>query len=152
MWETEWLFFFNSNKKSPFSSSLIQPVIDSEKLSSLYMFLEVLSKYLPVRQEVKNFVVSLREWPIRMGLTSITSETLQEKVEELEHLYRPFDGTPEEFIGCRGSQPHLRGYPCSLWTTFHTMMTNAALQGDPAMTFRGKSILADSSIHPLLSV
>ena len=23
---------------------------------------------------------------------------------------------------CTGSQPHLRGYPCSLWTLFHTLM------------------------------
>lgn len=57
-----------------------QPVIDSDKLSALYMYLEVLSKYLPVRQEIKDFVVSLREWPIKMGLTSITMENLREKV------------------------------------------------------------------------
>ena len=64
--------------------SLAQPVIDSDKLSTLYMYLEVLSKYLPVRQEVRDFIVSLREWPIKMGLTSIDSDSLQDKVRSIE--------------------------------------------------------------------
>lgn len=33
----------------------------------------------------------------------------------------------KEWIGCRGSLPHLRGYPCSLWTTFHALTVNYAL-------------------------
>ena len=68
-----------------FFPSLAQPVIDSDKLSTLYMYLEVLSKYLPIRQEVRDFIVSLREWPIKMGLTSIDSDSLQDKVRSIEN-------------------------------------------------------------------
>jgi len=57
-----------------------QAVIASDKLSTLYMFLEVVAKYLPLRQPIKDFVVSLREWPVRMGLSSITSDAYKEKV------------------------------------------------------------------------
>ena len=29
-------------------------------------------------------------------------------------------------IGCMGSEPKYRGYPCSLWQLFHTITVNAA--------------------------
>ena len=29
-------------------------------------------------------------------------------------------------IGCKGTEPKYRGYPCSLWQLFHTITVNAA--------------------------
>lgn len=34
------------------------------------------------------------------------------------------------WVGCRGSEPHFRGYPCGLWTVFHLLTVQAA-QGGP---------------------
>ncbi|OXB61189.1 hypothetical protein ASZ78_007175 [Callipepla squamata] len=34
------------------------------------------------------------------------------------------------WVGCRGSEPHFRGYPCGLWTVFH-LLTIQAAQGGP---------------------
>jgi len=31
----------------------------------------------------------------------------------------------DEYFGCRGSLPHLRGYTCALWQTFHALLVNA---------------------------
>lgn len=33
---------------------------------------------------------------------------------------------------CQGSQAHLRGYPCGLWTLFHTLTAVATISGDDA--------------------
>ncbi len=33
-----------------------------------------------------------------------------------------------KWTGCEGSSPKYRGYPCSMWTLFHTLTVNAALQ------------------------
>ncbi|KAM7535388.1 hypothetical protein Aperf_G00000095934 [Anoplocephala perfoliata] len=33
-------------------------------------------------------------------------------------------------IACRGSKPHLRGYPCGLWIMFHSMTVNRLLKGE----------------------
>ena len=41
-------------------------------------------------------------------------------------------------IGCKGSQPHHRGYPCGLWTLFHTITVNAA-KDDNMNLFNGLS-------------
>lgn len=30
-----------------------------------------------------------------------------------------------EWVGCAGSQARYRGYPCGLWTTFHTLTVGA---------------------------
>jgi hypothetical protein len=49
-------------------------------------------------------------------------------VTSLSRLYRPFEPTPDDYRGCQGSSPHLRGYPCSLWTLFHSLTVNAAIE------------------------
>ena len=38
-----------------------------------------------------------------------------------------------EWVGCRGSRPQFRGYPCSLWQLFHSLTVGAMLrdQDDP---------------------
>jgi thiol oxidase len=41
-------------------------------------------------------------------------------------------------IGCNGSEPHHRGYPCGLWTLFHTITVNAA-KDDNMNLFNGLS-------------
>jgi thiol oxidase len=55
--------------------------------------------------------------------------------------------TPYNWEGCKGSQPHLRGYPCGLWKLFHTLMVNAAIQGDPSMALGGASSVAKTMVN-----
>ena len=50
------------------------------------------------------------------------------QVASLSEMYQPFEATPDDYVACLGSEPQLRGYPCSLWTTFHTMTVNAAVK------------------------
>lgn len=33
------------------------------------------------------------------------------------------------WVGCQGSEPHFRGYPCGLWTVFHLLTVQAAQSG-----------------------
>ena len=59
---------------------------------------------------------------------------------ELVRIYKPFEGTPKDWKACQGSNPKYRGYPCSLWTLFHTLTVNAAIKGDPSMQYGCESI------------
>ncbi|MEQ2170353.1 Sulfhydryl oxidase 2, partial [Goodea atripinnis] len=53
-----------------------------------------------------------------------------------------FLGAELRWVGCQGSRPGLRGYPCSLWTLFHvltvqhdatpTVLDNTGLEGKAA--------------------
>ena len=45
-----------------------------------------------------------------------------------------------DYIGCKGSEPHHRGYPCGLWKLFHAISANAA-KDDSMNPFNGLSSL-----------
>jgi thiol oxidase len=124
----------------------MQPVLDQQKLKALVYYIEVLLNYLPgIRDPVRKFLVSLRDWPVQMGYSSLPHTLYKKKVEELLELHRPFSATPMEWQGCKGSSPQYRGYPCSLWTLFHALSVNAAAK-DPAFVYGGVSSVANSMI------
>jgi len=124
----------------------MQPVLDQQKLKTLVYYIEVLLNYLPgIRDPVRKFLVSLRDWPVQMGYSSLPHTLYKKKVEELLELHRPFSKTPMEWQGCKGSSPQYRGYPCSLWTLFHALSVNAAAK-DPAFVYGGVSSVANSMI------
>ena len=146
---------------SSFREVAMQPVLDQQKLKTLVYYIEVvqhfalpfpfpwifssfvkvLLNYLPgIRDPVRKFLVSLRDWPVgknfdsiklclffkililikialqvQMGYSSLPHTLYKKKVEELLELHRPFSKTPMEWQGCKGSSPQYRGYPCSLW-------------------------------------
>ena len=135
----------------------MQPVLDQQKLKALVYYIEVynyletisqfflsfhcekkvLLNYFPgIRDPVKKFLVSLRDWPVseqylidyfmsiylhqtpqqvQMGYSSVPHTLYKKKVEELLELHQPFARTPTEWEGCKGSSPQYRGYPCALW-------------------------------------
>ena len=69
------------------------------------------------------------------------------QVEELESIYKPFKATPSEWMGCKGSSAQYRGYPCSVWQLFHSLMVNAAIKGDPSMVLGGSSSVAKAMVN-----
>jgi len=129
----------------------MQPMLDQQKLKALVYYIEVLLNYLPgIRGPVKKFLVSLRDWPVQMGYSSLPHTLYKKKVEELLELHQPFARTPTEWTGCKGSSPQYRGYPCALWTLFHALSVNAAAK-DPAFHYGGVSSVANSMIgRPLI--
>lgn len=124
-----------------------QHFLDEMKMKTIYQYLEIITRYLPLRESVLKFLHALREWPIRMDLRALKSSDFKAKVEELISIYQPFEVTPDEWKSCKGSEPHLRGYPCSVWTLFHTLLVNAAIVGDPAMAVGGRSTVAKVMVN-----
>lgn len=53
------------------------------------------------------------------------------------------------WVGCQGSRPELRGYPCSLWTLFHTLTVRAATHPE-ALLGTGKGPRAGGTLGFLL--
>ena len=42
------------------------------------------------------------------------------------------------WVGCQGSEPHFRGFPCSLWILFHFLTVQAAQEGVDHSQERGE--------------
>ncbi|XP_060571223.1 sulfhydryl oxidase 2-like isoform X2 [Ruditapes philippinarum] len=103
--------------------------LDGDKLTALKKFMNVLSKYFPGREEVSDYLFRISAW-LRTTSTEITGDqwitSLDEKQTMEEYL-------PEhvKWVGCKGSEPRFRGYPCGMWTLFHTL-TVAAFQKEQA--------------------
>ena len=59
--------------------------------------------------------------------TEMAGEEYVEILDELQEKHQPFNETSSSWVGCLGSDPKYRGYPCSLWQTFHTITVGALL-------------------------
>ncbi|GFS47610.1 sulfhydryl oxidase 1 [Nephila pilipes] len=97
--------------------------IDGEKLTTLKAFLSVLKTYFPGTTPVMNYLSKLHDW-VYTENTPISGEEFVQTLEVLqdENAFLP---TMRPWIGCKGSEPRYRGYPCSLWTLFHTLTIQA---------------------------
>ncbi|XP_026287311.1 sulfhydryl oxidase 2 isoform X2 [Frankliniella occidentalis] len=104
----------------------------------------------PVLNALRNFLVIIRRhFPLSTSglslLNALCSKVETSKdisgeewkkflLEEEAKLAAPVWTERKDFLGCHGSQPNFRGYPCSLWTTFHVLTVdalNSASSGQP---------------------
>lgn len=102
-------------------------IIEGEKLEALKKYLDVIVKYFPTGRKGKNFLEDL--------MTEINSYGASVKGEDIANFIRPSDNedegifsSPQQWLGCSGSSPKYRGYPCGMWTMFHYLTVNAADQ------------------------
>ncbi|XP_037079821.1 sulfhydryl oxidase 2-like [Pollicipes pollicipes] len=100
-------------------------LIAGEQLAALREFVQLLVTHLPGRRSVMQALTGVSA--LLKGRQQISGEDLQQHLAAAEHrlpAHRPWRG-------CRGSQPQFRGYPCGLWSLFHTLTVHAHQQ-DPA--------------------
>ena len=46
----------------------MQPFLDTVKLKTIYQYLEIIVRYLPLRPKLLNFLRAVREWPVMMDI------------------------------------------------------------------------------------
>lgn len=105
--------------------------IDGEKIKALQKYLAVLAAYFPLRRnnvylEVMRDVVEKK--------SSMTGEEFSQLAKTTEEEMSPvYSSAPRQWIGCKGSTDSYRGYPCGLWTMFHMLTVNFALERNKAI-------------------
>ena len=85
----------------------------------LRIFIIFFLKYFPGKKEVKNYLNNLDS-----KLNSFDKNELDStEWEQMTNEYKSdsFLTNNTEWTHCKGSDPNYRGYPCSLWTLFHTL-------------------------------
>ncbi|XP_067662118.1 sulfhydryl oxidase 2-like [Haliotis asinina] len=103
----------------------IKSSIDEEAVRALKNYITVLVKYFPGREEIMSFLVNVKKWlndvqgPLQGEEWSRHLDALQTK-----GSFLPDDVT---WIGCAGSETRFRGYPCGMWTLFHTLTVSSHL-------------------------
>jgi len=104
--------------------------ITGETLQALQEYVAVLEKYFPGRMEMMLFLREVRKW-VGGHQDTVRGEDLQSWITgyQTKHGLKP----ASEWIGCKGSQARYGGYPCGLWSLWHSLTISqaAAHIGDP---------------------
>ena len=102
-----------------------QSYLSHAKFKALVDFVETLVNFFPNKTEnLNNFLLSLLDWLRSNRYQSLSPQIYKAKVEELSDLWQPWGPASDTWAsgGCAGSSPEKRGYPCALWTLFHSLM------------------------------
>ncbi|XP_035593275.1 sulfhydryl oxidase 1 [Oncorhynchus keta] len=101
------------------------PVIKGEALITLQRYISVLAKYFPGRPVVRNLLKSVDTWLKGQNDTELSYSSLRDALDNTAEV--PNAALPEgvRWVGCQGSKPHFRRYPCGMWTLFHVLTVQA---------------------------
>ncbi|XP_055438830.1 sulfhydryl oxidase 1 isoform X1 [Bubalus kerabau] len=102
-------------------------VLEGQRLVALKKFMAVLAQYFRGRPLVQNFLHSMNDWLKKQQRKKIPYGFFKNALDSRK------EGTviaeKVNWVGCQGSEPHFRGFPCSLWILFHFLTVQAAQEG-----------------------
>ncbi|KAI8514491.1 thiol oxidase [Branchiostoma belcheri] len=102
-------------------------VLEGQTLQAVKDFVHVLAKYFPGPPGVSTFLhnINTRLQQIKAKMTYKQWAQMLDEQEAVSALLGEV-----RWVECRGSQPHGRGYSCSLWLLFHTLTVQQAAHTD----------------------
>ncbi|XP_038131227.1 sulfhydryl oxidase 2 [Cyprinodon tularosa] len=95
--------------------------LEGEELHVFKEFVTVVAKLYPGRGSVVKLMETLSDWLLSLPLQQIPYQAVMDLVDNKMKISGVFLGAELRWVGCQGSRPGLRGYPCSLWTLFHVL-------------------------------
>ncbi|XP_066548727.1 sulfhydryl oxidase 1 [Amia ocellicauda] len=101
------------------------PQISTDSLQALKRYISVLAKYFPGRPIVMNLLRYLDSWLQGITEPEISYSSLLDVLDNKMEVPRAALPSEVKWVGCQGSQPQFRGYPCSVWTLFHVLTVQA---------------------------
>ncbi|XP_026686519.1 sulfhydryl oxidase 1-like [Diaphorina citri] len=112
--------------------------IEGERLVALRAYVNVLTKYFPFDPKGRNFLHSLNTSIAEQSFTPVEFQNL---VLDLVNKHDPFlmKKKKDAYIGCSSRFSGLRGYPCTLWTLFHTL--TVAAESKPHLSIGHKEVM-----------
>ncbi|XP_033477827.1 sulfhydryl oxidase 1 [Epinephelus lanceolatus] len=104
-------------------------LMDKEALTCLRNYISVLAKYFPGRPVVMNLLRSVHAQLQNYTGEKITYEAFRQMLDNTTQSLDAALPDGVRWVGCQGSQPHLRRYPCGMWTLFHVLTVQAKNAG-----------------------
>ena len=119
---------YNALRYSIYNQITIFPTLNSSQIDALQTFLRVIDEYFPFEEQDTrsgSFIKLLRKWTSTKS-NSLSTDEMLDQMNRFEDDYSLPEMQP--FKSCQGSSSRFRGYPCSLWLTFHTLTVNEYLK------------------------
>ncbi|NXT24663.1 QSOX1 oxidase, partial [Syrrhaptes paradoxus] len=105
-------------------------VLAGDRLDTFRCYVAMLVKYFPGRPCVQTYLQSLDSWLRNWTEPELPRSALKEAMKNNRDASHPAVlPTNVTWVGCQGSEPQFRGYPCGLWTIFHLLTVQAAQSG-----------------------
>ncbi|EPQ16424.1 Sulfhydryl oxidase 1 [Myotis brandtii] len=101
-------------------------LLEGQRLVALKKFVAVLAQYFPGQPLVQNFLHSVNDWLQKQQRKKIPYGFFQTALENRKEGV--VIAKKVNWVGCQGSEPHFRGFPCSLWVLFHFLTVQATRQ------------------------
>uniref|UniRef100_A0A8B9H859 Quiescin Q6 sulfhydryl oxidase 1 n=1 Tax=Astyanax mexicanus TaxID=7994 RepID=A0A8B9H859_ASTMX len=101
--------------------------ISGDDLTALKQYITVLTKYFPGRPAVKGALKAVENWLQEQEGTEIQYSDFRKALDSTSGDAVLPAGV--RWVGCQGSQPQYRGYPCAVWTLFHVLTVQAKASG-----------------------
>ncbi|XP_054157272.1 uncharacterized protein LOC128955623 [Oppia nitens] len=110
----------NALRNSLFHEVALKKTLNSTHLNALKNYLTVLELHFPFQSnKMQTFVKYLNEWLSKKRVTDVDVEDMLATMKTYEEYYHFPEMKP--WSTCAGSDAKYRGYPCSMWTMFHTL-------------------------------
>ncbi|XP_033335127.2 sulfhydryl oxidase 1 isoform X1 [Megalopta genalis] len=107
----------------------LHKIINGEKMDALKKYLDLLADFFPLRYD-NIFLETVRD--IIKRRDNISGEEFSQIIKSTEEEMSPVYSGPAEWVGCKGSKEGYRGYTCGLWTMFHMLTVNYAIENRDA--------------------
>ncbi|NXX95188.1 QSOX1 oxidase, partial [Centropus bengalensis] len=105
-------------------------VLAGAQLVAFKCYVSMLVKYFPGRPCVQTFLQTLDSWLRNWTEPELPRSALKEAMKNNRDGSHTAMLPPNvTWVGCQGTEPHFRGYPCGLWTIFHLLTVEAARNG-----------------------
>jgi thiol oxidase len=111
----------NALRYSLFQEIPLKKKLNTTQLIAIKNYLTILELHFPFQNEkMRTFVKYLNEW---LAKTKANTDVDIEDMMATMKIYEDYYHFPEmkQWKACAGSDAKYRGYPCSLWTLFHTL-------------------------------
>ncbi|XP_020650489.3 sulfhydryl oxidase 2 isoform X1 [Pogona vitticeps] len=102
--------------------------LEGDELKTFKNVVTLLAKLFPGRPSVMKLLETLHMWLVSLPLDRIPYNAVLDLLSNKMRISGLFLTSRVQWVGCQGSKPQLRGYPCSFWKLFHALTVQAAVQ------------------------
>ncbi|KAM8930881.1 sulfhydryl oxidase 1 [Pelodytes ibericus] len=102
------------------------PVLEGEQLKALSNYVNVLRKYFPARPYLRTLLNSINSWLRSRSRAKILFKDFEDMLNNKKQDQKAVLTSSVQYVGCQGSTPEFRGFPCSVWTLFHVLTVQAS--------------------------
>ncbi|XP_069497555.1 sulfhydryl oxidase 1 [Ambystoma mexicanum] len=103
------------------------PDLEGDKLIALKTLVSVLAEYFPGRPHVMNLLQALNSWLQNVAEPRISYSDFENVLNNKKSSLKAVLVANTTWVWCQGTRPHFRGFPCALWTLFHVLTVQSAV-------------------------